>query len=452
MLIAIVGIGLLGTLASAAATWSSSYDELEDIMLLNQGYNARALSLPVTPCNFPAAPGHVPAAGFVRIAFHDMAPHNAAEGTGGLDASIAFELTGVAGNDNAGPDFNNSLTFLSRFYSTRASMADLIALGLYTAVRGCGGPSIPTRTGRKDATAAGALGVPKVNDTQQGFKNDFARMGFSSQDMVKMVACGHTLGGVHAAQFPQIIPPRTRPNDVANFDNTTAAFDNAVVVDYVSNNTINPLVVGPSNTASDAKVFSADGGLTIRQLADPQTYQNTCKDILQRMVDTVPSGVQLTEPIQVYDVKPGKIKLSLSSNGNSLGFSGEIRVRTTHRPQSLIDNVSIQYRDRSGKDAGTITTAAVGTASGYDDSFTFYSFAANMSAKSSVSSFDVSITGVDGSTSKFNNNGKGFHVQDAIFVQHPSSSVSPPDESGQQKVEVIATVRGSTSNVALFSF
>jgi hypothetical protein len=298
-----------------------------------------------------------------------MAPHNVADGSGGLDASIAFELTGKAGNANAGPAFNNTLTFLSRFYSSQAPMSDLIALALYTAVRGCGGPVIPIRTGRVDATAAGALGVPRGNDNQQGFKNDFSRMGFGTQDMIKMVTCGHTLGGVHSAQFPSVVPPGTRPNDVGNFDNTPAVFDNAVAVDYVSNKSVDPFVHSPDGINPDLQVFSSDGGQEVQRMTDAKYFSDSCQDVLQRMIDTVPAGVSLTEPIQVYDVKPGAIQLSLSSDGQSIGFSGEVRVRTTERAQSSIGSVSILYKDQSGKTSSTTATVA-GTASGYDDSFT----------------------------------------------------------------------------------
>ena len=88
------------------------------------------------------------------------------------------------------------------------------------------------------------------------------------------------------------------------------------------------------------------------------------------MIDTVPSSVSLTEPIQVYDVKPGAIQLALSSDGNSLGFIGEIRVRNTTRSHSTIGSVSILYKDRLRNTGSTISTTVVGTASGYDDSFT----------------------------------------------------------------------------------
>lgn len=62
--------GLLAFQVFGTVTWPSSYDELEDIMsmflphsqimltflVLNQGFNARALSFLVTPCNFPGPP------------------------------------------------------------------------------------------------------------------------------------------------------------------------------------------------------------------------------------------------------------------------------------------------------------------------------------------------------------------------------------------------------------
>lgn len=338
--------------------------------VLNQGYKARQLSLPVTPCNFQRAPGFIPAAGFLRTAFHDVAPHNAATGQGGLDASIAFELTGPAGKDNAGPFVNNTLTFLSRFYSTQASMSDLLSLAVYTAVRGCGGPSIAVRTGRQDAQAAGALGVPKVEGTQQDFKRDFTRMGFTTQEMVKLVACGHTLGGVHSTQFPQIVASGTQPNNVQNFDRSPAVYDNAVAVDFVRNSSVNPLVVGPSRTDSDTKVFTADGGITIRQLTDAQTYQDSCRAILQKMIETVPSSTILTAPIVVYDVKPGALQLEVASDGQNLIFSGEIRVRTTELPQSSIGSVSIVYKTLADGKGSSISTNVVGTAAGYDESFT----------------------------------------------------------------------------------
>ena len=96
---------ILVSRAAAATTWPSPVDELEDIMYLNTGYRARGFAAPVTPCSFSSdGAGRVAAAEYIRTAFHDMATGNTFFGTGGLDASIIFELGGNQG-DNIGTKF-----------------------------------------------------------------------------------------------------------------------------------------------------------------------------------------------------------------------------------------------------------------------------------------------------------------------------------------------------------
>lgn len=360
---------LLPSFLNAAPTWPSTIDELEDILYLNNGFNARGFSFPIEPCNFAGLPGRVPAAGFVRTAFHDVATANInGPGTGGLDASIAFELNGVYANANSGPGFNLTLTWYSQFFSSRASMSDLIAAGLYTAVRGCQGPIVPIRGGRVDASAAGPLGVPRTTDSKDTLVQDFARLGFSVPEMIQVVACGHTLGGVHSPEFPAIVPPNTTTNDVENFDTTGAQFDNRVAVEYVSNTSVNPLVIGPSSSASDARIFGADNGVTIGVMAEANAFQQTCAVILQKMIDVVPASVHLTDPITPYDVKPSAIQLSVV-HADTLSFTGQIRVRTNNLQ---VSSVQLVYKDRTGgtSENSTIGTTNLGDANGYDDTFT----------------------------------------------------------------------------------
>lgn len=126
----------------------------------------------------------------VRTAFHDMATHNAEAGTGGLDGSIMFETERP---ENIGSAFNNTLGFFIGFHTTRSSIADLIALGVYSAVRNCNGPFIPIRVGRIDATEAGPEGVPEPQDNITSIVNQFTSMGFNQQDMIQMIACGHSM-------------------------------------------------------------------------------------------------------------------------------------------------------------------------------------------------------------------------------------------------------------------
>jgi catalase (peroxidase I) len=130
----------------------------------------------VTPCGFaPEGNGRNAAAEWIRTAFHDFATHDTVKGTGGLDASIAFETDRA---ENPGAAFNSTLGFLLNGYSSRVSMADMIAFGVYASVRMCGGPNVPVRAGRIDAMGPGVLGVPEPQHDIKTIKARFQGAGF----------------------------------------------------------------------------------------------------------------------------------------------------------------------------------------------------------------------------------------------------------------------------------
>jgi catalase (peroxidase I) len=169
-------------------------------------------------------------------------------------------------SENAGAAFNSSLAFFANYCSTQVSMSDLIALSVYTAVRSCGGPVVTIRAGRIDATVAGPMGVPLPQNPIGVLEDKFARTGFTPQEMIQMTACGHTVGGVHAQDFPDIVIPGTAPNNYVAVDSTIAVFDNRVAVEWIVGNTADPMSVGSSVAATqnvDANVFGADGNVTM---------------------------------------------------------------------------------------------------------------------------------------------------------------------------------------------
>jgi hypothetical protein len=63
------------------------------------------------------------------------------------------------------------------------------------------------------------------------------------------------------------------------------------------------------------------------------------------MIDVVPGGVVLTDPIVPYAVKPVDMQLTLNSPGNMLLLTGSIRVRTTNLPASSIENVVLTWKE-----------------------------------------------------------------------------------------------------------
>ena len=117
------------------------------------------------------------------------------------------------------------------------------------------------------------------------------------------------------------------------------------------------------------------------------------------------------------------LQLYLSST-SSLTFAGEIRVRTTNRPATVIKSVQLIYKDRTGGstcNGCTVSTTDAGSAAGFDDSFEFYSFSTTLPTSSSISSFTVLVTHIDGSTETFDNNGASFVIQDTLLFQYPQS-------------------------------
>ena len=189
--------------------------------------------------------------------------------------------------------------FVSTFYQTLKipyTGADIIAIAAIFAVSTCNGPIIPFRGGRIDAWKAGNLGTPQPQQDIATLTESFKNQGFNQSDMIKLVACGHTLGGVRTTDFPRLVPPD--PNSsvaiIDNFDKTMQ-FDNLVLVafslnsfltqfslppfviinrvtDYLDNNTINVLVttnvVDPTtgiSFASDLRVFQSDGNVVMQR-------------------------------------------------------------------------------------------------------------------------------------------------------------------------------------------
>jgi hypothetical protein len=315
-----------------------------------------------------------------------MSTHNRFSGVGGVDGSLQFELNN---GENTGPGHATTLQFYGNYLTTRSTIADLIAAGVYASVRSCGGPVIPLRLGRVDAVAAGLFGVPQPQNSASTFRNQFDRMGFTQTEMIQMVACGHTLGSVHSTEFPQIVPAAVGQMP---FDTSRAAFDNKVAAEYVDGTTTNPLGTfsGPGAAAgrnSDFKVFNSDGNATIRAMVDATAFRNTCQTVLQKMIDVVPSGVTLTDPIVPYAVKPVGMQLTLNSGGTTFALSGSIRVRTTSLPASSITNIVLTWKDRNGgnscgSSATCSTTATLqGVATGFDDSFAVCSTFPNSMAR-----------------------------------------------------------------------
>lgn len=401
----------------------------------------------MTPCSFGGnIAGRQFAAEWIRTAFHDVATADVAAGTGGLDGSIWFELDRA---ENGGSAFNNTFSFFANLYSIRASAADLLAMSVVVANAGCGGAQMPFRAGRVDALEAGPAGVPEPDTPLETTRARFAGAGFSGADMISLVACGHTLGGVHSRNNPHITGLDPTPDTVTKFDSTFDSFDSRVAAEYLRGNTTNPLVAGGNGTLnSDARIFASDGNITIQELGRTDDgFRTACADVFTRMIDTVPAAVQLTEPIEAVDVKP-YVDLAYGGNG-TITFSGWVRVRTTAgtgRDTGDLD-VHLSYTDRNGSDSVAVVPAALdagGATQGlWGETFSWYQFEAAVPAASGISGFLIHLTTPStGSTAVHSNGGSGqYPLDDALLYQASASCVNRTSVAGERAFTVTAAVR-----------
>ncbi|KAH7101481.1 heme peroxidase [Auriculariales sp. MPI-PUGE-AT-0066] len=357
---------VLATAVSAYQWPNPKLDVLEGMRWDQLGYNSFETALFVTPCDrytFPSDKGvknvRTNAADWLRTAYHDMATHNVETGVGGLDASIRFWQE-QARPENPGNGFNNSVGFIAGGLNRYFSLSDGLALLAVVAVENCGGLSMSYRGGRIDALEPNDAGVPEPDQDIDSHTAAFARQGFNQTEMIGLVACGHTFGSVQSSNFPDVVAVNETDPKVdtgATFDDSIATFDHHVAVEYVRGTTKNPLVVGLNVTKnSDARIFASDKNATMQGFAqNAGHFQRTCKSLLERMIDTVPKGVELTEVIRPLPVKPYQVKLTYMNDG-IIKLSGEVRFfNATANPQRA---VTLAWKD-SVPDASEISTVTL---------------------------------------------------------------------------------------------
>ncbi|KAJ7916123.1 heme peroxidase [Mycena leptocephala] len=312
------------TSSTRAYIWPSpQLDALEEMRF------EQVLASFVQPCDFflqggsPDRTGRSDAADWIRTAYHDMATHDAPAGTGGMDGSIRFA------EEQARPEVANALCVLTEFRGRSSAHCWICRRPGQSLRFRSWGPEIAFRGGRVDALEPNVAGVPEPQQDLDSHIASFARQGFTQTEMIGLVACGHTFGGVQHAPFPDIVPELNDPNNtesVAHFDSTSVHFDNNVATEYISGSTQNPLVVGLNDTTnSDKRIFGSDGNATMHSFADsPELFASTCADLFARMIDTVPRDVQLTEVIFPLPVKP--IISGFVLDGDTLQLSGQVRI------------------------------------------------------------------------------------------------------------------------------
>ncbi|KZV91496.1 heme peroxidase [Exidia glandulosa HHB12029] len=419
--------GVLTLLFSTVTAWDwpdVKLSVLDHARWDQKGHNGGAIAGLVTPCNVwlnGLKSGRANAADWIRTAYHDMATHNSDDGTGGLDASIRFDEE-LHRPENAGNSFDLAIVHLGSTVNRYVSLADALAAAMVVSVENCAGPEIPFRGGRVDAPEPGPSGVPQPDQPLATHIESFRKQGFTQEEMIGLVACGHSFGGVQSKFFPDVVPELNDPNNTessTHFDSTFFTFDNKVATEYVAGTTGNPLVVGTNDTFnSDKRIFQSDANVTMQAFAEsPDLFFSTCRDLFTRMIDTVPNSVQLTEVLDPKPFKPHNVALNDISEG-VLQLNGELRVWN-----AAPTNVTILVKDAAGHEdsASTVHTSdMVGTSTAERYSSSWYSF--NLTVSSAVSMSFL----IDGRLE--DQAGKGYVVDDSIMFS--ASSCLVLDETG----------------------
>ncbi|KAF8213167.1 heme peroxidase [Mycena galopus ATCC 62051] len=366
-----------------------------------------------------------------------MATHNVDDGTGGLDNSITFELDRA---ENVGGGMQRSMFDFIDSPNKYISYSDVTAIGVVLATVECGGPVVEFRGGRVDASGPGVPGVPTPDQSLDDFVETFRKQGFTPAEMIALVACGHTIGGVHNPDFPTLVPP----GDIEFEDNIklfdgTPQFDNAIVTQYLDGTTDDLLAIGANgNTtlSSDLRVFGSDGNVTMQSLASPENFAATCATLLGRMIDTVPSNVTLTDVIQPLPVKVAGVQLA-PGDGDSLVLNLTLRLLSNTASQ-----VTIHWADRDS----TACSSGACSATPSNSTLITTSLLAALGLAPIKYNFSIPITNSSISTFWFdvdgkieNNGGSGYAIeQDRVLFSPDRSSIEI------EGLKIVAAVRNDS--------
>lgn len=307
-------------------------------------------------------------------------------------------------------------------------------MSVVVSVGNCQGPQIPARGGRIDATGPGGSGVPAPDTDLPTTLGFFARSGFNQVDAIKLTACGHTMGSVHSGGFPTVVNSSAiTPNDTAggvHLDTTPFVFDDQVVQEYISGTGQmgGPLVTSFNESSrSDLRLYESDNNATMLELASQgSNFVYTCVTLLQRMIETVPKHVTLSEVIRPLGIKPVNASLDFDTHG-TLKFSGVIRVSHPNPTGQLIAKYS-QVLPSTGNNApASISLKGSGSAKSTTlkpdaevgtsvfGNLVFYPFSLSIQNSESFNSFTISGAGI---------NDKKFEVQAGAFVVPSLTSIT----------------------------
>jgi hypothetical protein len=194
-------------------------------------------------------------------------------------------------------------------------------------------------------------------------------------------------------------------------------------------------VAGPHQSNSDFRIFSSDNNKTITAMSTPEGFAETCRETITLMVDTVPEGVTLTDPITPTLIRPTNLQLTVAEDGG-VNIQGEVRVHTTGVFNAQLLDVELTFVDRNGKTLpNSIKAPYINRGFGLDYIFDYWKI--DVDSPAGISSVFVKVR-----DTMFTNGGNGFEISDKVVFQQQQSCY----DSSTKMLTVYGAVSTSIQN------
>jgi hypothetical protein len=185
-----------------------------------------------------------------------------------------------------------------------------------------------------------------------------------------------------------------------------------------------PLVASYNDTMnSDKRLYESDKNATMRSLfAQGAGFLDTCTRLMSRAINTVPDGVQLSEPITAMPIKPVNVTYDFGDDG-TLMLSGKIRILTpagSLPPSSL--HLLINHHETDLEPESETGSSVFGRSSSEYGITTYFPFSVSGPAIQNATSFSVLAPGIP--EQSFRIDSQGFVVPSLTHMSGTSLNVT----------------------------
>uniref|UniRef100_A0ACD5TTW4 Uncharacterized protein n=1 Tax=Avena sativa TaxID=4498 RepID=A0ACD5TTW4_AVESA len=284
------------------------------------------------------------AAGLLRLIFHDCFAN-------GCDASLLIDpLSNQSAEKEAGPNISvrgyevidDAKKALEEKCPNTVSCADIISVGTRDAVKLAGGPDYEVKMGRRDSLVSNREeadnNLPGPDVPVPKLASEFLSRGFNSEEMVALLAGGHSIGKVRCI----FIEPDATPMEPGYSASISKVCDGPNRdTGFVNMDENNPNVIDGSYFAN---VIAMKMPLTIDRLLALDTKTTPIiEGMLKKTDDFMPGFSKAMEKLSALNVitgKEGEIRKICSEFNNPMPATGGSVIRISSADPADLEGLS----------------------------------------------------------------------------------------------------------------